>query len=238
MFTERVTVLVGHFGSGKTEIAVNGALALSAAGRPSALVDLDVIKPYFRSRSAREFMAEAGVELVAPQGDNLFADLPILVPRVRALCRDPDRFVILDAGGDDTGARALGSMSDLLAASGVGITLVLNFRRPFTPDVATAVVMAREIEAAARLPVTGVVSNTHLMNETTVAVVREGYDLAVATARDLGVPVRAVAADEGIADAVRAAVDGCEVFALHRLLRTPFDPELRVRKTGPIFQLN
>ena len=114
MFVKRVTVIVGHFGSGKTEIAINGALQLADAGVPVALVDLDVVKPYFRSRAARAVMAEHGVDLVVPGGDNVFADLPIIVPQVRALLRDSRRKVLFDVGGDDTGARALGSLADVV----------------------------------------------------------------------------------------------------------------------------
>ncbi len=235
MFDRRVTVLVGHFGSGKTEIAVNGVLAMAARGERPALVDLDVVKPYFRSRAARDLLAAAGVDLVAPDEENLQADLPIIVPQVRAVCGDPNRRVVIDAGGDDTGARALGSIRDVLAPLGVGFDLVLNFRRPFTPDVDAAVVMAREIEAAARLAVTGVISNTHLMGQTTPEVVREGFQLARETALRLGVPVLAVCVEESM----RAALDGLDApaFVLKRVVRPPFDPELRVRTTGPVFKL-
>jgi hypothetical protein len=237
MFSERVTVLVGHFGSGKTEIAVNGVLALAADGCRPVLVDLDVVKPYFRSRAAREFLAEGGVDLVAPEGENLFADLPAVVPQVRAVCNDLRRRVVIDVGGDDTGARVLGSIGDVLRDQGVGFDIVLNFRRPFTPDVDSAVAMTREIEAAARVRVTGVVSNTHLMHETTPAIVREGFDLANATAGRLGVPVLAVVIEEGLVAACGAFP--CPVMALRRVVRPPFDPEAYpVRKSGPIFQLN
>ena len=235
MFGRRVTVLVGHFGSGKTEIAVNGVLSMAARGERAALVDLDVVKPYFRSRAARDLLKEAGVELVAPDEELLESDLPIIVPRVRAVCGDPDRRVVIDAGGDDTGARALGSIRDVLAPLGVGFDLVLNFRRPFTPDVDSAVAMAREIEAAAGLAVTGVISNTHLMGQTTPEVVLEGFSLARETAQRLGVAVLAVCVEESML----AALDGLDapVFPVRRVVRSPFDPELRVRTTGPLFKL-
>ena len=80
MFEKRVTVLVGHFGSGKTEIALNGALDLAAAGEAVTLADLDVVKPYFRSRSGRALLADAGVRLLAPEGESIHSDLPIIVP--------------------------------------------------------------------------------------------------------------------------------------------------------------
>lgn len=234
MFEDRITVLAGHFGSGKTEIAIAGALTLAGKGQHPVLVDLDVVKPYFRSRAAREFLAEAGVELVAPEGEDLYADLPIVVPKVRAVCAD--RKVIIDVGGDDTGARALGSVSDVLREHAVGFNIVLNFRRPFTSDVNSAVAMTREIEAAAHVKVTGVISNTHLMHETTPDVVREGYELALETAKQLDVKVIAVVVEERLAS--RVGTFDCELFSLRRIIRPPFEAEAySVRKNGPIFQI-
>ncbi|MBM4396199.1 MAG: cobalamin biosynthesis protein CbiA [Deltaproteobacteria bacterium] len=237
MFEDRVTVLVGHFGSGKTEVAVNGAIRLAEGGARVALADLDLVKPYFRSRAGRELLAAAGVDLVAPEGDDA-GDLPIVLPRVRTLCADPEVRVVIDAGGDDTGARALGSLSDLLGRLGVGFDLVLNFRRPFTPDVDSAVAMAREIEAAARLRVTGVVSNTHLMGQTTPAIVLEGCALARETAGRLGVPLAAAVVEERMRDAVDEAALGCPVFPVRRLVQPPFDQEgYRVPRSGPLFRV-
>lgn len=238
MFADRITILAGHFGSGKTEIAVNAALSRAARGDRIALADLDVVKPYFRSRSAREFLAEAGVTLVAPDGERLYADLPILLPQVRSLCGDPGARVILDVGGDDSGARILGALNDVLAGQPAAFLLVLNFRRPFTPDAASAVAMAREIEAAARLKVTGVVSNTHLMGETTPAVIREGHDLALQTAALLGVPAVGVAVEERWVPHLDRESLKCDVFPLRRVVKPPFEEGgYRVRKTGPVFKL-
>ena len=237
MFGKRITAIVGHFGSGKTEIAVNGALKLAGDGVPVALVDLDVVKPYFRSRAARATLAEHGVDLVVPAGDNIFADLPIIVPQIRTLLRDGRRKVLVDAGGDDTGARALGSLADAVPRDETDHLLVLNFRRPFTETVDAAVAMIREIEAAARLPVTGVISNTHLMGETTAEIVREGYRLAVAAAAEVGVPVVCVVAEEGLAAALDPADFACPIFALRRLLQPPFAQSRLQRTTGPLFVL-
>jgi hypothetical protein len=237
VFGQRVTAIVGHFGSGKTEIAVNGALRLAAEGRPVTLVDLDVVKPYFRSRAARETLAAHGVDLVVPAGDTIFADLPIIVPRVRTMLRDERRRVLLDVGGDDTGARALGSIADAVPREETDHLLVLNFRRPFTETVEAAVTMIREIEAAARLRVTGVISNTHLMGETTAEVVTDGYRMAVATAAAAGVPVVAVAVEEALAAELAAAAFACPVFPLRRVLRPPFAQSRPQRTSGPPFVL-
>jgi RecA/RadA recombinase len=238
MFERRITILVGHFGSGKTEIAVNGAVHVAAGGLPVALVDIDVVKPYFRTREARDLLSDLGVEVVAPSGENATADLPIVLPQVRTLCRDTSRKVIVDAGGDDTGARVLGSLSDVLAGQDLDLLLVLNFRRPFTPDVPSAVAMARGIEAAARRKVTGIVSNTHLMAETTADVVRDGLRMAREAADALGVDLRAVAVEEGLDRQIAASGPGCEVFPLRRIVQPPLGTtRLVVPRSGPLFVL-
>ncbi|MCP4899580.1 MAG: cobalamin biosynthesis protein CbiA [bacterium] len=238
LFQRRVTLFVGHFGSGKTEIAINCALDLSAAGRRVALADLDVVKPYFRSRSARKWLAEADIQLVAPQGENLHADLPIIVPQIRSLLRQGDQTVIMDVGGDDTGARVLGSLADVLDPEETDTLLVLNFRRPSTPGVDEAVEMVRRIEVVSRTRITGLVSNTHLMNETTADLVDDGYRLALETSQRLGVPVVAIAAQDTHLKQLDPVEYECQILALRRILLPQFEQTLQQRATGPLFVLN
>lgn len=238
VYSSRVTVLVGHFGSGKTEIAINGALDLAHRGRRAVLVDLDVVKPYFRSRSARALMAAHGVTVVAPEGENAFADLPIIVPQVRSLLRDGDGQLILDAGGDPAGARVLGSLMDIMPRDETDTFAVLNFRRPFTETVDAAVAMVREIEAAARLTVGGVISNTHLLEETTPDVVGEGYRLAAEAARRLGVRVAAVTVDEATRGRMDPGEFACPTVVLRRVVMPPFKGSRAPGRTGPLFVLN
>jgi RecA/RadA recombinase len=235
LYDSRITIFVGHFGSGKTEIAVNSALALAARGDPVALVDLDVVKPYFRSRAAREVVTAAGVRLIVPEGEHFHADLPILVPQVRAVVRESRGKVLMDAGGDDTGARVLGSLADVIRPDDVDHLVVLNFRRPFTETVDAALGMIAAIEASSRLRVTGFVSNTHLLAETTLALIEDGLALARETARRAGRPLVAVAAEERFAADLAPRAGGLPVIRLTRHIRTPFDEPPRPRQVGPIF---
>jgi hypothetical protein len=238
LFQRRVTLLVGHFGSGKTEIALNGALDLAAADIPVSLVDLDVVKPYFRSRAARQLLAERGVDLVAPEGESHHADLPIIVPRIRKLLRSSETRVIMDVGGDDSGARVLGSLADVMPTDETEVLLVLNFRRPFTRDPGEAEVMVREIETAARVAVTGLVSNTHLMGETTPEIVLEGLAMAEETGRRLDLPVVAVAVEAGTASGLPRADLACQIFELQRIIIPPVERQQKAPTTGPLFVLN
>ncbi len=235
MFEKRVTAFVGHFGSGKTEIALNGALRLAASGVPVTLADLDVVKPYFRSRAARAILADAGVELLAPTGANVHSDLPIIVPQIRSALRHDRRHIILDVGGDDVGARVLGSLSDVVPIEETECLLVLNFRRPSTPDAERALAMVREIEAVGRVPVTGLISNTHLMEETTAEVVMEGHALALETAALAAIPLVAVTVADDLAGELSFENLECPVIALKRIVRPPFAQTLERRTTGPLF---
>lgn len=238
MFASRVSIVVGHFGSGKTEIAVNGAIRKAAAGEQVALVDLDVVKPYFRSRSTREQMSALGVRVIAPEGDVAHADLPIVLPEVRRVFGEPGLAVILDVGGDPVGTRALGSVSDAVPVADTEVLLVLNFRRPYTENVEDAATMVEGIARAARLPVTGLVSNTHLLDETTPDLVREGWALAVDTGRRLGIPVLAVCCDERLRPALRDDEFPCPLVGLRRLIHPPFEQPRVAVKVGPLFALN
>jgi hypothetical protein len=238
LYRKRVTILVGHFGSGKTEIALNGALDLAAAGVPITLADLDVVKPYFRSRSARAILADSGIELLAPNGANVHADLPIIVPQIRSHLRDPKRRLIMDVGGDEIGARVLGSLSDVVPFDDTDCLLVLNFRRPSTPNPEAALLMIREIEAVGRVPVSGLISNTHLMEETTPAVVIDGYRKAIETARLAEVPLVAVTVTEDMAADLREEKFECPVIAMRRIVMPPFAQKHARRTIGPLFVVN
>lgn len=196
-FERPITILVGHFGSGKTEIAVNLAFAMAEAGRPVVLGDLDVVKPYFRCRLVRDDLEARGIRLIAPAGERFYADLPIVVPQIRVAAeaaRAGGAQVLLDVGGDDTGARVLGSLAGALPPAAVDVLFVVNTNRPFAENAAAIGVMLRDVEAAARLSVTGLVANTHLMDETGPADVRQGLVAAAALAAATGVPLRFAAA--------------------------------------------
>lgn len=238
MYRRRVTVFVGHFGSGKTEIALNGALELAAAGVGVTVADLDVVKPYFRSRSARAILTAAGIELLAPTGANVHADLPIIVPQIRSHLRHNDRRLIMDVGGDDVGARVLGSLSDVVPVDETECLLVLNFRRPSTPDPDRALAMIRDIEAVGRLPVTGLISNTHLMDETTPEVVAEGYLMASETARMAGIGLTAVTVAWEVASEIDALAFDCPIVTVRRIVQPPFAQPPERRTTGPLFVVN
>ncbi len=217
-----VTLITGNYGSGKTEVAVNLARILAGAGTEVTLADLDIRNPYFRSRKAAAGLEAAGVRVIIPREGYFFADLPIIVPEIRGALRMRDRVFIGDVGGDDTGARILGSFSDLLAEGTYVLLMVINANRPFTDTAEGCRKMISEIEASSRLMVTGLVANTHLMEETTPDIVRRGYRLAVEVAESKGIQVTFVAAPAALEREFDADPFRDRLIAVERTMLPPW----------------
>jgi hypothetical protein len=233
---DRIRIFVGHFGSGKSEIAVNEALAATKGGLRTTLVDLDVVKPYFRCRLVRETLSDEGVELIAPEGDRFYADLPIILPEIKGAIKDPARLVCLDSGGDDTGARVLGSFADVLSEAGYEMNLVVNMRRPFTDGLDSMVRMVERIRGAARLAVTGIISNTHLMDHTTPEIINQGYVEAKKLSEHLSIPLRYVVVERRMTGSLDPSEFACPIRPIERYILPPFakTPEGRHPITGVI----
>jgi hypothetical protein len=224
--TAPVTVLVGHFGAGKSEIAVNLAFGWRDRGDTVAVVDLDVVKPYFRSRLLRDEMQARGIALVVPEDDRFYADLPIVVPEVRGAvgrAMAGRGRAILDVGGADVGARVLGSIPGLDDPALTDVIFVVNGNRPFAESPDAVVAMLREVERVSKLRVTGLAANTHLINETTAGTVAAGLDLAQAVSRGTGLPVRFWAMLARMVEDP-AAVSPLPWLPLTRQITTPLEP--------------
>ncbi len=230
----RCVVLVGDYGSGKTEIAVNLAfdLVARAPGKSVAIADLDLVNPYFRCREAAEPLEEAGVLVVIPQGGHRFADLPILLPQVKGLLQNDGIWAILDVGGDDVGSRVLAGMADAFHPETHELWFVVNANRPFADTAEGCTNTISRIEHATRLRVSGLVANTHLMDQTTPEMVTEGVILAERVAEQAAVPLRLVAAMEPIAD--HLSVDH-PVLRMRRLMAPPWSKRgaVELGPTGP-----
>lgn len=184
----RMTVLVGHSGSGKTELAVNMSVALARAGERTALADLDIVDPYFRSRERRALFDSLGIRFVASSQSLVDADVPALPAELNALLQDGALRSILDIGGD-LGARVLARYRHQIAVESHRVVLVLNARRPQTNTPEKAISCIRRIEAAMGLPVDGMVNNTHLCGETKASDVLLGAELAGAVSLETDIPV-------------------------------------------------
>jgi len=228
-FDKKVIIVSGNYGSGKTEISVNFALGLRVIGNKVTIADLDLVNPYFRTREAMDVLEKNGVKVVVPTGEHFFADLPILVPQVRALIQKPEGYSVLDVGGDDVGARVLSTFSDVLTPDIYEMLFVVNISRPFTEDVAGIAKIMGEIELAAKTKVTGLVANTHLMDYTTLETLYEGYKVTLEFSEKYNIPIRFLSAMRELAYKVDPTIVKCPVLPIERLLVPPF--KRRIRKS-------
>lgn len=216
-------MIVGNYGSGKTEVSVNLAIDLARAGKKVVIADLDIVNPYFRSREAGALMESHGIDVVIPPGDHQFADLPIIVPRIKAMLEPgDDDYSIFDVGGDDVGAKMLSSFNEALAANPYTLLQVINSRRPFTDSVEGCIKMGRMIEESSRLRVGGYIVNSHLIDQTTPEVVLEGYELARKVSEQTGRPVELITAMGDLASDPRISKLDVPVMRLERSMLPPW----------------
>ena len=185
----RLTALVGHFGTGKTEVSVNMALALAQLGHRVTLADLDIVDPYFRSRECEGLLEQGGVALIASSQAHINADVPALPAQVQALFEPQAGWGVLDIGGDPSGARVLARYRSGLTEAGVRLLCVLNANRPLTDTPEKAILYLEQIQHSARLPVAGLVNNTHLCGQTEPADVLAGAELTRAVSAQTGIPL-------------------------------------------------
>lgn len=187
---KRVTLFCGHYGSGKSNLAVNYALRLRENGLPAALADIDIVNPYFRSADSRRELEAAGVQVISLPFANSNVDLPSLPQEVYGLVQRRDVYAVLDVGGDDRGALALGRYVPYISEEDDFANLfVVNFYRPLTQTASAALEVLREIGQASRLPFTGIVNNSNLGRETTENVIERTAGLAQELSLLTGLPV-------------------------------------------------
>ncbi|MBN1591961.1 MAG: hypothetical protein JW941_01785 [Candidatus Coatesbacteria bacterium] len=218
-----MTVFVGDYGSGKTEVSLNFALALRTIRDRVKIVDLDIVNPYFRSREATGILGRSDVELVAPEGDKAWADLPIILPGIAGAIQDETAGVVLDVGGEAAGSRVLSSLFDGTKHLDYDLLAVVNANRPFTADADGSMTVLNKIEKASGLRVSGIVSNTHLLNNTTPEMVIHGLELAESIAERLGVDVRFMSVMESVADKIDGSSLSAPIFAIKRYVLLPWE---------------
>ena len=187
----RVTIFCGHYGTGKTNVAVNYALYLrQTLGKSVRIADMDIVNPYFRTKDSEDRLNKAGIGLISPHYANTNVDLPALPQELYGLFEFRDDYAVLDIGGDDRGAYALGRFTPMiLEENDYDNLFVANFYRPLTSDVNDSIEVMREIEAASKIPFTGIVNNSNLGGETTADDIKKKMPLARELSEKAGIPV-------------------------------------------------
>lgn len=215
----RITIVTGHYGTGKTEFAVNLALKLASEDGPVMLADLDIVNPYFRSRERRLELEAAGVRVISSSQACSDADVPALPAELLAILENRDVRGVLDIGGDPVGARVLARFQPKLIQEDCQLLYVLNANRPEVRTAESAIAYLRGIEQTCGLTCSGLVNNTHLCRETTAEEIRKGAALAEEVAEKTGLPVLCHTAETKFLP----ALSDLTVFPLEIYMKKPWE---------------
>ena len=184
----QLTVVFGHYGCGKTNLALNLALEAAQEGGQVTVVDMDIVNPYFRSSEYGELLESRGIRLIAPVFAGTTLDTPTLPPEIYSIFEGGGQ-VFLDVGGDDAGITALGGLHEQMEEAGYEMLYVINRYRVLSQKPEEAAALLREIESASRLKATGLVNNSHLGVETKLSTVLDSLPYAEETHRLTGLPL-------------------------------------------------
>ncbi len=208
---KRVTIFVGHYGSGKTNIAVAYAKALRAEGKAVVIADMDIVNPYFRTKDSDGELRDLGIELISSEFANSNVDLPALPSELYGAVENRDKFAVLDIGGDDRGAYALGRFVPYIKdENDYEVIFVANMYRPLTRTPEEALEVMREIETAANVRVTAIVNNSNLGELTDKETVEASFEYTEKLSKLSALPVNFTAVKSDIA----SEFEGDDIFPM------------------------
>jgi hypothetical protein len=219
----RITILTGHFGSGKTEIAINLALNEKKIHNKTAINDLDIINPYFRSRDVSDIFEQQDIELIAPANRLAASDLPIVSGEIYRVLHDPRYRVIIDAGGDKDGAMALGQYYHEWQHLEPELLFVLNANRPYVSTLEGARYTIEQIEKAARLKVTGIINNSNIGSETSMTDIQSGYELSLKLSDMLSIPLQYTTICVDLENKAKCFAKIHQVMFIKRYMKLPWE---------------
>ena len=215
---KRLTLFAGHYGSGKTNIALNYARALKREGNDVVIADLDIVNPYFRTKDSEEALRAEGIGLIVSEFANSNLDVPAMPKEIYSLVDDRSQLGVLDIGGDDRGALALGRYTPaILEENDFEMLLVVNMYRPLTRTADDTIEVMREIEDACSLPFTGIVNNSNLGPQTTEESILKSIPYAEEIARRTGLPVKMTCVKETLCQSLENRVENIFPLTLQKL---------------------
>ncbi len=218
MEIRRLTLFAGHYGSGKTNLSVNYAAYLKRLGYPVTVADLDIVNPYYRAKDSEAALRAMGIGFIASRFANSNVDLPAMPKEIYGLVNDPDRYGVLDIGGDDRGALALGRYApDIVKEGEYEMLLVVNRSRPLTRTAEETVEVLREMEEAGGIRFTGIVNNTNLGLETKAEDVLSSVPYAEAVSELTGLPVKMTCAMRSLIPELEGKVENLFPLDLQKL---------------------
>ena len=217
---KRILLLSGHYGSGKTNIALNLAFHLKQTHERVAIADVDIVNPYFRTSDSRTDLEHAGIRLICSEFAGSNVDLPALPASIYAVTADPSQAAVIDVGGDDRGALALGRLRDqILAENNYEMLLVINRFRPLTKTAELTVEVMREIEAASQIPFTAIINNSNLGPETTAEDVLDSMAYANEVCALTGLPLKMTTVHESLYAQLQGKIENLFPIGLQKKIQ-------------------
>lgn len=224
MFEKRINIFTGHFGSGKTEVAVNYALKLAEANYKTAIVDFDIVNPYFRTADAKEELEKNNIWVILPMYANTNVDVPAIPSEIYSLFQKKEYKAVLDVGGDDLGAKAVSRFKEEILSDDYEMFFVINTRRGMTDTPEKILEMIALVEDSANIKVTRLINNSNLLEETTPEIILEGNRIISQVSEKLGIPLSITAGLEGaISRLESSSLSGSELLPLRKQIHLPWN---------------
>ncbi|PYG88577.1 hypothetical protein LY28_01428 [Ruminiclostridium sufflavum DSM 19573] len=224
MFEKRINIFTGHFGSGKTEVAVNYTLRLAEAGHKAAIVDFDIINPYFRTADAKEELEKNNVRVLLPRYANTNVDIPAIPAEIYSLFQDKSYKVVLDVGGDDLGAKAVSRFKEEITGDDYEMFFVINTKRGMTDTAEKIYEMLALIEEGANVKVTKLINNSNLLGDTSPETILHGNDIISEVSEKTGLPIAITAGMEEVINGLGSfELSGSEILTMKKQIFLPWD---------------